>query len=162
MIARREIQSPVGPLVLAVDGGMLVGVSFHRAGTVDPELTSTSDNEMLQRTQTQLAEYFAGARSAFDLPLDLRGPAFYLRVWNELLTIPYGKTISYGQLAQRVGSQAHARAVGAANGANPIAIIVPCHRVIGADGTLVGYGGGLWRKQILLDLETKRLTLALR
>ena len=161
MIACREIHSPVGPLVLAAEGGMLVGLSFRRKGKVESVLADTSDDEVLQRTEAQLAEYFAGARSAFDLPLELRGPECYLRVWNELLTIPYGETISYGELAQRVGSPAHARAVGAANGANPIAIVVPCHRVIGADGTLVGYGGGLRRKQMLLDLESKRLTLAL-
>jgi methylated-DNA-[protein]-cysteine S-methyltransferase len=103
----------------------------------------------------QLDDYFAGTRKAFDLRLDLRGTAFEKDVWQALLTIPYGKTVSYMDIAMRTGGEKVVRAVGRANGRNPIAIIVPCHRVIGSDGALVGYGGGLWRKRRLLDFERR-------
>ena len=139
----------------------MVELSFHRHSRQATASGAGADTDLLRHVDAQLREYFAGERTEFELPLELRGPEFHKRVWKALLGIPYGETISYGALAQRVGSPAHARAVGAANGANPIAIVVPCHRVIGADGTLVGYGGGLRRKQMLLDLESKRLTLAL-
>ena len=114
----------------------------------------------------QLEGYFAGERQAFDLPLDLRGTPLQLAVWQELLQIPYGTTTNYGELAARIDETLYrsdvepyqrARAVGAANGRNPVAIIVPCHRVIGADGSLTGYGGGLHRKQALLDLERRTI-----
>jgi methylated-DNA-[protein]-cysteine S-methyltransferase len=108
----------------------------------------------------QLREYFDGDRNEFTLPLAPRGNAFELRVWEALRAIPYGETVSYGEIARRIGSPAAARAVGLANGRNPIAVIVPCHRVIGADGSLTGYGGGLERKRYLLDLEAGRLALA--
>jgi methylated-DNA-[protein]-cysteine S-methyltransferase len=103
----------------------------------------------------QLKAYFAGTLWRFDLPLSPAGTPFQLRVWNELVGIPYGETCSYGQLADRIGSPTAVRAVGAANGANPIAIVVPCHRVIGSNGKLTGYGGGLPLKQVLLELEAK-------
>ena len=109
---------------------------------------------LVRRTAQQLREYFQGERRSFDLPLGLEGTAFQLRVWNALLQIPYGETRSYGQLARELGTAGASRAVGAANGANPIAIIVPCHRVIASDGTLHGYGGGLDRKKFLLELES--------
>jgi methylated-DNA-[protein]-cysteine S-methyltransferase len=102
---------------------------------------------------SQLRAYFAGRLREFQLPLDLRGTDFQLRVWRQLLTIPYGETRSYSQIARAIGAPAAARAVGAANGANPISIVVPCHRVIGGSGKLVGYGGGLALKRRLLDLE---------
>jgi methylated-DNA-[protein]-cysteine S-methyltransferase len=105
----------------------------------------------------QLLEYFAGKRQIFDIPLALRGTEFQLAVWNELLRIPYGDTITYAELAQRIGRPSAIRAVGAANGANPIPVIVPCHRVIGSNGTLTGYGGGIQRKQWLLAHEGRRL-----
>lgn len=101
----------------------------------------------------QLREYFLGERRCFDLPLDMKGTEFEKQVWQELLNVPYGKTASYKEIAGAVGRPAAARAVGAANGKNPIAVIVPCHRVIGHDGRLVGYGGGLWRKKWLLEHE---------
>jgi methylated-DNA-[protein]-cysteine S-methyltransferase len=101
----------------------------------------------------QLAEYFAGERREFDVPMQLAGTAFQRRVWEELVRIPYGTTITYAELARRVGRPTAVRAVGAANGRNPISILVPCHRVIGADGKLTGYGGGVERKQWLLELE---------
>jgi methylated-DNA-[protein]-cysteine S-methyltransferase len=101
----------------------------------------------------QLDQYFAGERTEFDLELDMRGTQFQNDVWNALLTIPYGETRSYGEIARQIGRPDRARAVGAANGCNPVSIIVPCHRVIGSDGSLTGYGGGLPRKRFLLDLE---------
>lgn len=105
--------------------------------------------------QTQLDEYFAGERLQFDLPLDLPGTAFQTKVWQALLTIPYGETKNYSQLAAQIGQAKAARPLGAANGKNPISIVVPCHRVIGANGDLVGYAGGLERKRFLLQLEAK-------
>ena len=107
----------------------------------------------------QLGEYFAGGRTHFDLPLAPSGSPFQLRVWNALREIPYGQTASYGEIARKVGVPSAPRAVGAANGLNPIGIIVPCHRVIGSDGSLTGYGGGLERKRLLLDLEAGVLPL---
>ncbi len=110
---------------------------------------------MLRATADQLREYFAGARTTFDVPMRLEGTAFQRIVWELLLEIPYGETWSYGQLAKRIGPDASPRAVGAANGSNPIPVIVPCHRVIGANGKLVGYGGGLDKKVGLLELEAR-------
>jgi methylated-DNA-[protein]-cysteine S-methyltransferase len=153
--------APVGPLFASASAGRLVRLSFHSHLGEPQDDGDVHNREVLEQTKTQLVEYFDGRRVQFDVPLDLRGSEFYRRVWRALLEIPYGETVSYGELARRVGSPSQARAVGTANGANPIAIIVPCHRVIGADGTLVGYGGGLWRKRMLLDLEDKRLALAL-
>jgi methylated-DNA-[protein]-cysteine S-methyltransferase len=109
---------------------------------------------------TQLYEYFAGERTTFDLPLEPDGgSAFERHVWAELMQIPYGETASYGEIAARIGHPGKARAVGRANGRNPIAIVCPCHRVIGSDGSLIGYGGGLEKKRTLLDLEAGTLTL---
>ena len=111
-------------------------------------------SEVITRTIGQLDEYFAGRRTTFDIPLLLVGTDFQKTVWNELLNIPYGKTISYAGLSQKLGNPKAIRAIASANGANPISILVPCHRVIGSDGKLVGYGGGLPAKKILLDLES--------
>lgn len=134
----------------------------HRAGSATAcDSADKRDTDILDSVQLQIAEYFARRRTRFDLALDLSGPDFQRRVWTALLDIPYGETISYGLLAARLGVPGSARAVGAANGANPIAIVVPCHRVIGSDGSLTGYGGGLNRKRILLDLESERVRLAL-
>jgi methylated-DNA-[protein]-cysteine S-methyltransferase len=151
--------SPVGHLLARVDAGKLIELSFVRTSV--GEAPSEPASGVLRDAIEQLGEYFKGRRKAFDLPLELRGPEFHRRVWTALCDIPYGQTISYGQLAKNVGDPDAARAVGSANGANPIAIIVPCHRVIGSDGSLIGYGGGLRRKQTLLDLESGRLSLAL-
>jgi methylated-DNA-[protein]-cysteine S-methyltransferase len=140
------IPSPIGPLRLTVaDDGALTRIDF---GAGD-----TADDPRFDRVSTQLDEYFSGQRTAFDLPLRPRGGAFEQLVWAELMRIPYGETISYGELARRVGRPGSARAVGAANGSNPISIIVPCHRVIGSNGKLTGYGGGLPRKAWLIDHE---------
>lgn len=107
---------------------------------------------------TDGAEYFAGERAAFDLRLEAVGTPFQHTVWNALRQIPYGQTVSYGQIAERIGRPGASRAVGLANGKNPISVVVPCHRVVGSDGSLTGYGGGLGRKQFLLDLERRRVS----
>jgi methylated-DNA-[protein]-cysteine S-methyltransferase len=121
----------------------------------------TRAEEPFEPVRRQLLEYFAGRRTEFDLRLSMAGTPFQESVWRALQEIPYGETISYGELARRIGRPADARAVGTANGRNPIAVVVPCHRVIGADGRLVGYGGGLERKRLLLDLEAGALRLDL-
>jgi methylated-DNA-[protein]-cysteine S-methyltransferase len=147
------IPSPVGPLSVTVtDDGAVSRIGF---GAGD-----TSDDSRFDAVIAQLNEYFAGERTAFDLPLDPEGGSpFEQRVWAELLRIPYGETASYGEIAARIGHPGKARAVGRANGRNPIAIVCPCHRVIGSDGSLTGYGGGLENKRTLLDLEAGALTL---
>ena len=141
---------PFGTLTLCARGDDLVALMLpDRPGPAAPGGKSA----VLARTARQLDEYFAGKRHDFDLPLAPEGTAFQQRVWRELMKIPFGETWSYGELARAIGRPAAARAVGAANGKNPIAIIVPCHRVIGSNGTLVGYGGGLPTKQWLLGHE---------
>ena len=146
------IDSPVGPLVLTSDGTALTGVLFD--ADVDPTW-STEPCAVLDQAAAQLGEYFAGERTEFDLPLEPAGTPFQRSTWLALREIPYAETINYGQLALRVGNPKASRAVGLANGRNPISIVVPCHRVIGADGSLTGYGGGLDRKRLLLDLERR-------
>jgi methylated-DNA-[protein]-cysteine S-methyltransferase len=141
--------SPIGELLLTSDGRALTGL--HMAPFEPP--AGRPDPGPLERVVAQLTEYFAGARRSFELDLQARGTPFQQRVWKALRAIPYGRTISYGELAQRIGNPRAVRAVGRANGANPIAVIIPCHRVIGANGTLTGYGGGLDRKAKLLALE---------
>ncbi len=127
----------------------------HRHGPADPT-TGTRDDARLAHVRTQLAEYFDGRRTAFDLLLDrTAGTTFQRRVWQALLDIPYGETISYGELARRIGQPAAVRAVGLANGRNPISVVVPCHRVVGTGGKLTGYGGGTERKSMLLALEAR-------
>ena len=147
------IDSPVGPLAVTVaDDGAVTRIDFG-AG-------ERADDPRFDAVKSQLAEYFAGERTIFDLPLRPdRGTAFERAVWAELLRIPYGETASYGEIAARIGHPGKARAVGRANGRNPIAIVCPCHRVIGSDGSLTGYGGGLDKKRTLLDLEAGTLTL---
>jgi len=163
--SRREIaeaifDTPVGPLVARAGEDGIAELLFARRGQkTRPASGYPSARRHIRAIEAQLVEYFDGKRKAFDVALQPQGPPFHMRVWNALLGIPYGETISYGELAARVGDPTAARAVGAANGANPIVIAIPCHRVIGADGKLVGYGGGLWRKRTLLDLEFGRLTL---
>ena len=154
MIVCRRIDSPVGPLMLAADDTGLRHIEFrdnrHPANRAD---WHGGDNEVLQATEAQLADYFAGKRRRFDLPLAPQGTPFQLQVWQALAAIPYGTTVSYAQLAQQIGNPSGTRAVGAANGRNPLPIVLPCHRVIGADGELTGFGGGLPVKQFLLQLE---------
>jgi methylated-DNA-[protein]-cysteine S-methyltransferase len=148
------LDSPIGELTLVSDGEALTGL-YMDAQRHRPELPAAncSDDAVLVAARRQLGEYFAGQRREFDLPLRLAGTPFQREVWDALRDIPYGETAGYGELAQRLGRPGTARAVGMANGRNPIAIVVPCHRVIGSAGALTGYGGGLDRKRYLLELE---------
>ena len=148
------IDSPLGELTLVAHDGVLAGVYFpdHVRGP-DPKTFGPRVGTGFDAVVAQLGEYFRGGRIQFDVPLAPRGSAFQQRVWNLLRAIPYGETRSYGQLARELGNPALAREVGAANARNPLSIVVPCHRVVGADGRLVGYAGGLERKRFLLDLE---------
>ncbi len=152
-----QFSSPLGPILLTSDGVALTGLymSEHKHGeAIRDDWTLSDEASPLEEARQQLAAYFAGTLTRFDLPLAPRGTAFQMRVWEELKAIPYGATISYGQLAQRLGNANASRAVGLANGRNPISIIVPCHRIIGASGKLIGYGGGLSRKAALLAFES--------
>ncbi len=150
--------TPVGRLLIAGDEQGLRHVAFGKSHFSAPAVTPGDEWELSEKRLTeavrQLKAYFAGKLQAFDLPLAAEGSDFQLRVWRALRKIPYGATASYGEIAKSVGNPAAARAVGMANGRNPIAIIVPCHRIIGSSGKLVGYGGGLHHKQTLLNLES--------
>lgn len=149
-----SIDSPIGELLLLGDGEELHGLYMqngHKPARIAPQWQHSA--APFADVVAQLREYFAGERVSFQTPLAMDGSGFELRVWNALTEIPYGETVSYGEIARRIGQPSAARAVGLANGRNPIGVIVPCHRVIGANGTLTGYGGGLERKQILLELE---------
>lgn len=151
----RHVDSPVGLLLIAADEAGLRHIEFVRPR--HPIRMhgdwQQADSDVLQATEAQLVEYFDGGRREFELPLAPQGTPFQLQVWEELARIPFGATISYAQLAQRVGNPAGTRAVGAANGRNPLPILLPCHRVIGADGTMTGFGGGVPTKEFLLRLE---------
>jgi methylated-DNA-[protein]-cysteine S-methyltransferase len=144
-------ESPIGPLTLASNGAALTQLEFEHPRHPLPEQPRGED-DVLRATRRQLDLYFAGKLKAFDLPLAPKGTPFQQKVWAALLTIPYGATRSYAQQAVAIGQPTATRAVGLANGRNPIAVIVPCHRVIGANGALTGFGGGIERKQTLLDL----------
>ena len=153
------LPSPIGPLTLVAEDGSLIGLYMdtpnHRP---DTDLLGDAGDPRAQpfaAAAEQLQEYFAGRRTEFDLPLTPAGTQFQRRVWAGLQAIPYGQTSSYGELASKIGQPTAVRAVGLANGRNPIALVIPCHRVIGADGSLTGYGGGLDRKRFLLDLEAR-------
>jgi methylated-DNA-[protein]-cysteine S-methyltransferase len=151
-----EYQSPIGKLVLAASEHGLTGVYFeeHRHFTGIHDWLRDDEHPVLQQTQQQLADYFAGTRRAFDLPLDMSGGTkFQQSVWQALRTLAFGSTESYLGIAKCIGNPGAVRAVGAANGRNPISIIVPCHRVVASSGALTGYAGGLRNKAILLDLE---------
>ena len=151
--------SPLGDLLLASDNNVLVGVWF--ADTERPESRAWQrDNSAFGEVTAQLQAYFAGELTEFSLELAPRGTPFQHRVWDALQQIPYGTTTTYGKLAERLGEPRATRAVGLANGRNPIPIVIPCHRVIGADGRLTGYGGGIQRKQWLLGHEGRALPLA--
>jgi methylated-DNA-[protein]-cysteine S-methyltransferase len=149
----RVIDSPIGPLTLAGNGSALGHLRMVDQ-TYEPDRADwVRDDDAFPGAVEQLHGYFAGDLRSFEIELELVGTAFQRRVWAALQTIPYGETASYGQLAEAIGAPGAARAVGLANGHNPVSIIVPCHRVIGANGSLTGYGGGLERKRALLDLE---------
>jgi methylated-DNA-[protein]-cysteine S-methyltransferase len=163
-VVQTHFQSPLGPMVLAATTQGLAGLWFEGQRHLPAQLTAEStgqgvwptnaDHPVLRQAMQQLTDYFAGQRTQFDLPLDLTGgTAFQQSVWQALLAIPPGATASYGQISSRIGKPAAVRAVGAAVGRNPVSIIVPCHRVVGADGSLTGYAGGLDRKTALLALE---------
>lgn len=154
MILFRHLDSPVGTLTLAANEDGLHAIEFPcNRHPADREGWTPGDHRVLDMAARQLDAYFAAKRRDFDLPLAPRGTDFQRTVWMALAGIGYGETISYAQLAQRVGKPTAMRAVGAANGRNPLPIVLPCHRVIGADGALTGFGGGLPTKQFLLELE---------
>jgi methylated-DNA-[protein]-cysteine S-methyltransferase len=152
------IPSPLGELLVTRDDGGLTGLYLPtgRHATTPPP-AGDRDDEAFEDVRMQLAEYFAGRRTDFVLPLHASGTAFQMRVWTALSDIPYGRTASYGQTAAAIGAPTASRAVGLANGQNPISIIVPCHRVVGANGSLTGYGGGLEAKRWLLEHESQAL-----
>ncbi|MFN6553357.1 methylated-DNA--[protein]-cysteine S-methyltransferase [Mycolicibacterium septicum] len=157
----RTMDSPVGLLTLAGRDGKLMHLRMVDQ-TYEPSREGwEADDTAFSDAADQLSAYFAGERTEFDLELDMVGTQFQRRVWEALQTIPYGETCSYGEIARQIGSPSASRAVGLANGHNPIGIIVPCHRVIGANGSLTGYGGGLDRKRALLELERSRAMPAL-
>jgi len=154
-MARTVVDSPIGPLGLVASDVGLQGVLFNGRG-----LRRDGSSPVLDEAARQLDAYFAGELTSFDLPLELHGTEFQRRCWLALATIPYGQTVSYGEQARRLGlGPDAARAVGAANGQNPLPLVLPCHRVIGADGSLTGFGGGLETKRLLLEHEGALLPL---
>ena len=156
-ILYRVVDSPVGGLKLTASEKGLTAISWHDAPANGVDRSPAC--ETLQQAEKELREYFAGQRRVFSIPLDMQGTEFQLAVWRALLDIPFGTTSSYGQLASRLGNAKASRAVGAANGRNPIPIVVPCHRVIGSTGKLTGFGGGLPMKEFLLRLEASQRML---
>ena len=149
------VASPVGELLVSADDDGLTGIEFapHRTPA------GQRDDDAFGDVAKQLEEYFAGTRRQFDVTLAPRGTVFQRSVWSAIAAVPYGETVSYGSIARALGTPSGSRAVGAATGRNPIVIVIPCHRVVGADGSLTGFGGGLDRKTLLLDLEGGRLRL---
>lgn len=155
-----HLASPIGPLLVAADASGLRHILFAKNGqAARPAPEWREDASFLEQTILQLQRYFAGELETFDLSLAAEGTPFQKKVWGELCKIRYGETISYGELATRIGNSNASRAVGLANGSNPIPIVIPCHRVIGSDGKLVGYGGGLHIKEKLLALERREISL---
>jgi methylated-DNA-[protein]-cysteine S-methyltransferase len=151
-----DVETPLGRVVVVTAGDALVGLWFDgSAGTPPLSGPTEGTDELFALVGRQLDEYFSGARTRFDVPIRLNGTPFQCEVWSALLTIPHARTSTYGAIARRIGRPAAARAVGAANGHNPISIVVPCHRLVGSDGGLTGYGGGLDRKAWLLDHERR-------
>ncbi len=145
------VESPIGAIELRETNGSLTGLNFRE----ERKHSAAHPGAVLSACARQLEEYFAGKRKVFDLLPDPDGTLFQREVWRALQTVPFGTTASYGEIARRIGRPAAVRAVGAANGRNPVSIIIPCHRVVGTDGRLTGYGGGLWRKEWLLRHERK-------
>lgn len=144
------LKSPIGQIKITADSDSINSILFVFA---DTEMKEENLNAVLVQCKNELSEYFVGKRKEFEVPIRQEGTEFQQKVWNELIKIPYGKTVSYNFIAESLGNKKSIRAVGAANGKNQISIIVPCHRVIGSDGNLTGYAGGLWRKKWLLDHE---------
>ena len=146
------LESPIGTIEIVASSAGLYSVKFIDNKPKLPKGKIKSNRTIIQ-AKKQLKEYFSGKRKKFELQVDIGGTDFHMKVWNEIIKIPYGDTITYTQLAKRMGNENLSRAVGTANGKNPIWIIIPCHRVVGMGGELTGYAGGLWRKQWLLELE---------
>lgn len=149
-------ESPLGPMFATAEEGGITHIEFVGAKYAPEARADWVEDPQapdLAACGTQLAEYFAGKRTEFDLPLAPQGSEFQQRVWREIARVPYGKTISYGELAARAGAPGQARAAGAATGRNPVSLVIPCHRIVGSDGSLTGYAGGLERKRELLELE---------
>lgn len=162
-VRHTTVDTPIGPLTLVADDIALREVRFPNGRPVGPgDGPAEPAHPVLATAARQLAEYFAGTRTAFDVPLDPQGSAFQRDAWRGLTTIPYGETVSYGEQARRLGHDGKARAIGAANGRNPIPVILPCHRVIGSDGSLTGFGGGLDAKAWLLHHERQVAGIELR
>ena len=152
--------SPIGELTLVADEGKLTGVYFpHHWYKPDPDTFGPRSDAGFEQVTEQLAEYFAGDRKRFELPVEPRGVAFQALIWGLIEEIPYGQTATYGDLARQAGGGVTPKDVGAAVGRNPVSVIVPCHRVVGRDGSLTGYAGGLARKRFLLDLEERSARL---
>jgi methylated-DNA-[protein]-cysteine S-methyltransferase len=163
MLSSKVIESPVGRLTLIAADAWLVAILWPNDDPRRVRLRACvdgRDHPVLIETERQLAAYFAGQLTRFTVPLDFRGTDFQRRVWAELIAIPYGETRSYGQIARAIGRPAASRAVGAANGRNPISIIAPCHRVVGSNGSLTGFAGGLAVKERLLALERANVSVA--
>ena len=166
-VVTRTIDSPLGPLIAGASSDGICLLEFPEPDRLEPQLATIrrrlgcvieqGNSPLLEDLQGELAAYFAGTLATFTVPLVIRGTPFQERVWSELRRIPYGETRSYEELARAIGAPGAPRAVGHANGMNPVAIVVPCHRVINKNGGLGGYGGQLWRKQSLLRLENPRL-----
>lgn len=157
------IESPLGRILVQGNGDFLTGLYMpEHKGWEGPDAAWKQSDAPFAEVRRQLAEYFAGERQQFDVPLRLAGTPFQQRVWQELTRIPFGKTITYAELARRVGNPSASRAVGHANGRNPISILVPCHRVVGADGKLTGYAGGVDKKRWLLDWERRNSVVSLQ
>ena len=155
-----DAESPVGPLLLTSDGAALTGLYLEeskRRPQIGEDWRREDEAVPLAEARQQLKDYFAGRRREFDLPLSLAGTRFQKEVWAALMLIPYGTTATYGEIARQIGAPKACRAVGHANGSNPLFIVVPCHRVVGAGGRLTGYGGGISRKETLLTLEKRCL-----
>jgi methylated-DNA-[protein]-cysteine S-methyltransferase len=148
---RTQLKSPIGPLRLIASDDALLAIDFDAAA----DACDDRDHPLLARARRQLSEYFAGSRSVFDLPLAPEGSPWQRAVWTALGAIPFARTLSYAEIARALGRPTAARAVGAANGKNPIPIVIPCHRVIGADGSLTGYGGGIEKKRWLIAHERR-------
>jgi len=146
------LKSPIGQIKITADDNAVNSVLFVFD---DTEMKPENSNDVIEKCKQQLREYFAGERKEFDVEIHQKGTEFQQKVWAELIKIPYGKTVSYNDIARKVGGRNMMRAVGAANGKNQISIIVPCHRVIGSNGKLTGYAGGMWRKEWLLKHEDK-------
>jgi AraC family transcriptional regulator, regulatory protein of adaptative response / methylated-DNA-[protein]-cysteine methyltransferase len=170
-ISINRIDTPLGQMVACATEDAVCLLEFVDRQMIERQMERVDryvggvvvprENDILRKLSRELNAYFEGRLTSFETPLDMRGTPFQERVWRELLTVPYGMTRSYGELAKGLGSPQSVRAVARANGDNRIAILIPCHRIIGADGKLTGYGGGLWRKERLLDLEKQQLVLGL-